>query len=97
MSQTATPKDTAERRSVTITITVAGEENILLRSLIRQALPVIVAPDYVSKAQRGKLADTLLAALSHSEEDENDVPTGIDENSWFDDANEPDCEEDSRQ
>ncbi len=96
MSATATPP---ERRPVTITITAAGKENIVLRSLIRQAIPMILQPYRVSKAQREQLANVLLAAISHPEENENDDTADADETSWFDDDNEcePGCREETWQ
>ena len=96
MSAIETPP---ERRPFTITITAAGQENILLKSLIRQAIPMLHEPYRVSKAQRERLANVLLAAISHPEENESDDTADADETSWFDDDNEcePGCREETRQ
>ena len=92
-------KTQPERRPVTITITAAGKENIVLRSLIRQAIPMLHEPYRVSKAQREKVASALFAAISHPEENESDTAADTDETSWFDDDNEcePGCREETWQ
>ncbi len=96
MSATATPP---ERRPVTITITAAGKENIVLRSLVRQAIPMLHEPYRVSKAHREQLANVLLVALSNPAENEYEASVDTDETSWFDDDNESEleCKEEPRQ
>jgi hypothetical protein len=39
-----------------ITVTAAGKENLTLRALLREAIPMLVRPEAYSRAQRVQLA-----------------------------------------
>jgi hypothetical protein len=54
---------TPNRPDSGITVTDAGRENLVLRALVRQAIPILRAPEGASRAERLQLARTLACAL----------------------------------
>jgi hypothetical protein len=45
-----------DRAPLAITVTAAGKENLALRALLREAIPMLVRPEAYSRAQRCQLA-----------------------------------------
>ena len=73
-----------------ITVTTAGREHVVLRALLRQAIPMLKSPEGYRTEERLQLAQTLSTALDidMNGEDESD----FDENTVFDASEFPDEE-----
>jgi len=50
-----------------IIVTAAGKENLVLRCLVRQAIPMLASPEAYPAHERCQLAQTLTAALEIDE------------------------------
>ena len=77
-----------------IRVTVPAQENVVLRALVRQAIPMLVNPEAHGKATRLHLAQTLAQVLriedGNAEDDEPDWKGPL-----FSDAEVPDDEGDA--
>jgi hypothetical protein len=72
-----TESEEAEER---VTITEAGKENLLLRALLRQILPLLRNPDSPSETERAALVQAIRSALE--EASEGDYEPGCLEDPW---------------
>lgn len=55
--------DRNAQQPLRITVTAAGRENLVLRALVRQAIPMLQRPEGYSRAERCQLAQTLSFAV----------------------------------
>lgn len=59
-----------DRRPLALVVTEAGRESVVLRALVRQALPMLTDPHGYRAEERERLARTLALAVGGGEADE---------------------------
>lgn len=57
------PSEQREEGAIRILITEAGRENLLLRVLTQQAIPMLLHPEEFGEAQRSQLAEAMTLVL----------------------------------
>jgi hypothetical protein len=66
-----------------IVVTAAGKENLALRALLREAIPMLLHPEAYSRTQRGQLAQNARLLLE-GELDASDVmDDGYEPGAWL--------------
>lgn len=65
-TETLTGSDRTSEQPLCLTITADGRENLGLRLLLREVLPVLNAPDHYSPSEREDLRHLILIALDEA-------------------------------